>query len=450
MTLKTYSNRLISRWQSALYSILDQHALAQGEEAINNLGSDHPVMVATCMACDELAQKMMGDTHHSQEEVLRDDIAEPVATSDLIRECARLYVGLLGARMMGDQTKIAELENEIRYSVCDPLWAKTLFEFRKGEGRRIPYKRYESLDDFVMPLPERSTLKIAFVSDWATGTAVAHNIMRGIADDKPDMVIHLGDIYYSGTRKEAEENFLNVVRRYLPEAVPVYTLAGNHDLYAGGEGYYWLLEQLGQPASYFCLRNDHWQILAIGAPPDNESPSDVLDTIPTIDEQEIRWHKDKIANSQGRKTVMLSHYQLFTASGNIGRTPDKQPMAINPVLYNAFKDHLDKIDLWLWGHEHNFIVFEPYLGLERGRCIGSGALPVSLIWQPYRVLPNLALLDGIDELPRMNLDAQLSHDGDHYHHAYALLTLKGASGEIAYRQVTGVDGNSETIYQEAL
>ena len=441
MKIRTYRNPLISRWQSALYTVL-----AQGKEPIDNLGVGHPAMAATCMACDELDRKMMEDNHH----LLEENIAEPVEISDRMRECARLYVGLLGARLKRDQAKIVEFENEIRYSVCDPLWAKTLVEFRKADGVRIPYRHYKSMDDFVIPLPEQSTLKIALVSDWATGTAVAHNVMRCIAEDKPDLLIHLGDIYYSGTCKEAEENFLNVVRKYLPESVPIYALAGNHDLYAGGDGYYWLLDQLNQPASYFCLRNANWQIFAIGAPSDNQNPSHALEHIPAIDEQEISWHKHKLETSQGRKTVMLSHYQLFTASGNIGRTPDNRPLAINPVLYQTFKDNLDKIDLWLWGHEHNCIVFAPYLGLERGRCIGSGAIPVSLIWQPYKQLPNLALPAGIDKPPTMNLDAQLEHNRDHYYHGYGVLTLNGRQGEMTYHQVAGTEGSSKIIYTEEI
>jgi len=45
--------------------------------------------------------------------------------------------------------------------------------------------------------------------------------------------------------------------------VPTFTLAGNHDMFCGGAPYYKLIDQLGQPASYFCLRNDNWQFLAM-------------------------------------------------------------------------------------------------------------------------------------------------------------------------------------------
>ena len=145
-------------------------------------------------------------------------------------------------------------------------------------------------------------------------------------------------------------------------------------------------------------------------PPDPGDPSEALSSVPKIHDAEIAWHLDKLQQNEGRKTVMLSHYQLFTASGNIGRTEENRPLAVNPVLYDAFHDSIAQIDLWLWGHEHNFIVFDPYLGLKRGRCIGSGALPVPLIWQPYKTLPNLSLPEDVAEPPRINPHAQLGHD----------------------------------------
>lgn len=438
MKIKTYGNALISKWQSSLSKVLSDD---QGAQA--NLAAEHPAMVATCTACEELEKAIEDGTPEQA-------FAEPISKGDLFGECARLYVSLLAAKMSNNKARIEELENQIRYSVCDPLWAKTLLEFRKGEDNELPYRHYESLNDFVLPLPEKENIKIAFVSDWGTGTKLAQNVMRCIADQNPDVVIHLGDIYYSGARKEVEENFLNIVREHLPETTQIFTLAGNHDLYAGGEGYYWLIDQLGQPASYFSLQNDDWQILGIGAPPEAENPGAVLGAIPAIETREVDWHLDKLNNSESRKTIMLSHYQLFTASGNIGRDDNDQPLALNPALYGAFKEQLKNIDLWMWGHEHNFIVFEPYLGMRRGRCIGSGALPVSVIWQPYKQLPNLVLPEGVEHAPKMNLDAKLGNDGDYYHHGFCVLNINGRLGQMDYYQVAGVNGDGEIIFTEEI
>lgn len=436
MTIRTYGMSFMSRWQSALHSVL-----RQDEEDTSDLSSTHAAMQASCEACGALEAAMKDG---------KDDvaIADVISKGSLLSKCAHLYVGLAAAKFAGDDKKAREIESELRYSVCDPLWAKTLLEFDNNH-QPIPYRHYESLDDYVLPLSENKT-KIAFVSDWGTGTPLAQNVMRCIADQNPDIVIHLGDVYYSGTKAEMQDHFLSIVKKYLPAHTQVYNLAGNHDLYAGGEGYYWLLDELGQPASYFCLRNQYWQILSIGAPPEVGKPSSALSAIPAIEPKEVKWHQHKLESAEGRKTVMLSHYQLFTASGNIGRTDDNRPLALNPVLYEAFAPYLPDIDLWLWGHEHNLIAFEPYLGLKRGRCIGSGAIPVALLWQPYKQLPNLALPEGFSEAPRINLDCQLDHDGDHYHHAFGVLSIDGKWGEMNYFQVPGVEGDAEIFYTENL
>jgi hypothetical protein len=440
MAIKTYGLSFMSRWQSALNSVLNKQT-GSGEKS---LSAEHPAMRASCEACDKLESAIAAG---------RDgvEIAEVITTGELVSKCAHLYVGLAAAKFTGNTKRVHELEAEIRYSVCDPLWAKTLLEFDNNH-EPIPYRHYESLDDYVLPLDEhnRSKLKIAFVSDWGTGTRLAKNVMRRIGEQQPDIVIHLGDVYYSGTQSEMQDHFLSIVREVLPPKTRIFNLAGNHDLYAGGAGYYWLLDELGQPASYFCLRNDHWQILSIGAPPQVGKPTDAISSIPSIEPKEVQWHKHKLDTANGRKTVMLSHYQLFTASGNIGRTADNRPLALNPVLYDAFSDHLSAIDLWLWGHEHNLVAFEPYAGLRRGRCIGSGAIPVALLWQPYRQLHNLFVPEPFDAAPVMNLDCQLGHDGDHYHHAFAMLSIDGAAGEMNYFQVDGVEGDAAVIYTESL
>jgi len=427
----------MSRWQSAMHAVLQE----EGEGCEETLSSVHPAMKACCEACGTL-EAAMADGKDGV------DLAEVISKGSLVSKCAHLYLGLAAAKFSGNREKAAEIESELRYSVCDPLWAKTLLEF-DNNNQPIPYRHYESMDDFVLPLGE-GKVKIAFVSDWGTGTPLAKNVMRCIADQNPDIVIHLGDVYYSGTKKEMNDHFLSVVREYLPSETRVYNLAGNHDLYAGGSGYYWLLDELGQPASYFCLRNEHWQILSVGAPPEPGKVVDALSAIPAVDSKEVEWHKHKLDTASGRKSVMLSHYQLFTASGNIGRTEDNRPLALNPVLYDAFSSYFSEIDLWLWGHEHNLIAFEPYLGLRRGRCIGSGAIPVALLWQPYKQLPNLALSEHADVAPQINLDCQLGHDGDHYHHAFGVLSIDGAAGVMDYFQVPGVAGDAEIIFTESL
>ena len=43
-------------------------------------------------------------------------------------------------------------------------------------------------------------------------------------------------------------------------------------MYSGGEGYYWLVDELSQKASYFCIRNSDWQFVAMDTGYNDFSP----------------------------------------------------------------------------------------------------------------------------------------------------------------------------------
>jgi hypothetical protein len=62
-------------------------------------------------------------------------------------------------------------------------------------------------------------------------------VLAQLGAQGPDVLIHLGEIYYSGTEEECGKNYVDVVDNVLERAtkdIAVYTLAGNHDMYCGG------------------------------------------------------------------------------------------------------------------------------------------------------------------------------------------------------------------------
>ena len=185
-------------------------------------------------------------------------------------------------------------------------------------------------------------------------------------------------------------------------------------MYSGGQGYYWLLDQLGQPASYFCLRNDDWQLLAMDTGLHDADPGTVISNLTYLDERELAWQRDKIANAGGRKTILLSHHQLFSAAGGVGNTPDGRPLAVNPRLYDAFADVLDQVALWMWGHEHNLIIYDEYAGLARGSCNGSAAVPTLLARTHTTPDPHLVLPAGQSSPPIMSASCRLGDNGEFY------------------------------------
>src|SRR4029077_2572387 len=95
---------------------------------------------------------------------------------------------------------------------------------------------------------------------------------------------------------------------------------------------------------------------------------------------------------------------------------------------NCFKDVLDRVEWWFWGHEHTLAVYQPYMGLRRGRCVGASAVPVFNDQQSYSSATDLTTPDG--KLPDWDRKAQLAANADGlYDHTFAILDLVPASVE---------------------
>jgi len=187
-------------------------------------------------------------------------------------------------------------------------------------------------------------------------------------------------------------------------------------------------------------------------------PATVTTNLTFLEKSEAAWHADKLQNSEGRRAVVLSHHQLFTAFGDgLGQGNGGKALAYNSKLYSVSQPFVKDIALWLWGHEHNFEVFNPYIGLNKGRCIGAAAIPVLQSQNPYGLIGNPDLqeqkaLPALD--PRV---AQLSLDSDKaYFHDYAVMTLRipdGASlpSRIDYYELDSCNhGENELMFGEVL
>ncbi len=372
---------------------------------------------------------------------LTNGVAVPVEKS--ATTCVGLGLELLEAMVSGDAARQLALQDRIRFSLCDPLWAETLIDYARnlqadGTPRPVPYVRYTALGDFVLPAPRAET-RVALVSDWGTGTAEARAVASLLARQQPDVVIHLGDIYYAGTAEECDAHFLAPLRAVLPDA-RLFTLCGNHDVYSGGEGYYGLLRQIGQPASYFCLRSPDrsWQILAADTGRHDANPIDEAVALTSLDSAEELWHADKLRGFPGR-TVFLSHHQPFSAFLPIGKKSQQDP--VNPNLMASYGRlaSAGRIDAWFWGHEHSLRLYAPYRGIAAGRNIGYGAIPVAVA--PEEVTPMPGLLDP----PTLAADIRLDVVNGVFTHGFTLLDFQPGQIEASYWALTQPDA---PIYRE--
>lgn len=372
--------------------------------------------------------------------------------------CAAKGLALMRALIMGKDEEATRIEGELTGGQCDPAWATTIKEYvlyfgPQGSRRDIPYVRAAKAGG---PISIKPGARIALIADWGTGAEPAAQIARQIAALKPDLIVHLGDIYYSGTPEECRDNFTSILDREIGPSrsnVPVFALSGNHDMYCGGVGYYKMLSELNpnkfkQNASFFCLRSEDssWQLLAMDTGLHDYSPFSVENAVTHIEEDEEEWLFDRVSEFEGR-TILLSHHQLFSAFAPIGPTPSTgRASPCNPHLLATFGrlSAAGRIAAWFWGHEHVLGIYKPFAGLERGRCIGHGAIPIFTQDNVYKPLDNLSRRPGIVDGTRM------PSDGDVYSHGFVMLQLGSSTTDCNAEYYQNLAHSAKVLFQETI
>jgi predicted phosphodiesterase len=318
------------------------------------------------------------------------------------------YQGAAPGAGVGEATAAALME---QFDNLDPRWASWLLVKAQGwlKGKR-PFISHKSPNDFQFGMKDEAT--IAVVGDWGGGNSAAQEVAKRINEINPDHVIHLGDVYYSGTPKETKERFL----KYWPfPKDPGMSLAlnSNHEMYGGGYGYFdSTLPAFKQPASYFNLSNANWQFIGLDTGYDEHDLHP-----PQADWLAAQLNTDK-------KTILFSHHQLFSAY----ETTDARK------LQNKVQPFLDarKIYGWIWGHEHLCVAYQPYMGIK-GVCLGNGCFP----YNPPTNQPQVPV-EWMNDRPQPN-------DPDYRGiHTFALLKVTPAQVEIQYIDQDGFVGYTQT------
>jgi hypothetical protein len=257
-----------------------------------------------------------------------------------------------------------------QFSITDVGWVSSLVamgvrNFRKPHGFN---------DKPANPTKLGDSARLILVGDWGTGIPRAQKVaaaMRGYVEEgmraKRDVhVVHLGDVYYSGWDYEYRKRFLRYwpVKQTEAEQVGSWCLNANHDMYSGGYGYFDDLladarfRRQGR-SSFFRCYNQAWQILGLDTAWDDNGLKD-----PQAD-----WIKH-VLEQNAQKTILLTHHQFFSAydpGPDVGKVLTQK---IGPVLNSG------RARVAFWGHEHRCVFYEPYHGIEYGRLVGHGGVPV--------------------------------------------------------------------------
>ena len=244
---------------------------------------------------------------------------------------------------------------EVKYDERDILgWIGSVFTWWK----KLSPQPWLVAPDGPDPIGRGRHLRLAMMADWGTGLYGAPICARSIdADTKPiDLLLHLGDVYYSGTQNEVRTRFLDK----WPKRADALSRAcnANHEMYTGGDGYFRvLLPAFAQPASYFAMQNDDWLLVGLDSAYEDHDLAGA----------QVEWLEKVVRGAGDRRAILFTHHQPYSLLSGQG-----------PKLLTKLGRLLGekKIFAWYWGHEHRCVLYDahPAWGLL-GRCIGHGGYP---------------------------------------------------------------------------
>jgi len=273
-----------------------------------------------------------------------------------------------------------------KYQQLDWRWIQALLDTYLTPKNDKLYKK----EGQVIRIGDK--VNIGLVGDWGTGTAPATKVIAAAAGRKPDYLVHLGDVYYSGRdssfwdrlddTEEEKHKFVDLWRQNV-KGIESFALNSNHEMYSKARGYFEDALKNGpfqaqKRASHFLLQNDHWQVFGLdtawAAKPYlymegalNEDQTDFLGA-----------HADP-----KKKVILLSHHTGLSTDGT----------RVRDALWGQIETALKRQpDYWYWGHIHNGIVYNGVGRQPEGRnhtkcrCVGHGAIPFGLAWglEKYR------------------------------------------------------------------
>lgn len=264
---------------------------------------------------------------------------------------------------------LADLPGVSKYELLDPGWWASLFN--RVAHKRVPWISHQKLDDFRVDV-NREMLSIAMVGDWGTGLPTSTRIASAMKGKKPDVTVHLGDVYYSGLESEVNSNFLP---NWPAGTFASFAVNSNHEMYSGGEGYFrvTLKDKAFQPhqkASYFCLSMPAWQLIGLDSA---YAAPDFLYHHGGLADSQVEWLEYQLAlgAKNNQRSIILTHHNPLSASATGGVDKGLLDRLTQAGSQNPFH-------FWYWAHEHvgaRFALFGAPSRQFLGRCVGHGGIP---------------------------------------------------------------------------
>jgi hypothetical protein len=372
----------------------------------------------------------------------------------------------LDSRLLQDISELFGIIPRLGKYEIDAGWVESVVNYHENLNRRIPFPTHLQVGGgftAVQMLRESSPTqgaapetRIALVGDWGVdpsygvtpqvASGVAKRVTTSIAQHQPHYTIHLGDTYYSGLSREESGNVL--AAGIWPQNTISFALNSNHEMYAGGEGYFGSLladQRFGAQGglSYFALENNQWLIIGLDTAYfarwssrlyEKGTLAEPRDADGTVQRD---WLHGLLRDPQhaGKRVIILTHHDGFNVARSGAITVNtlwtEMTGCLRGQLNPAAPGELIGVHdwWWYWGHVHAPIVYERVFFQDNSavsaRCAGHGAIPYYPFPRNY-----IEMGDGTIRVKWAETEPANAGDGTDPKRAlngYVLLTLTGRS-----------------------
>ena len=249
------------------------------------------------------------------------------------------------------------------------------------------YHKADFGPDFPNPIPiSDDCLTFAVAGDWGTAATGALDVRQSIEHIGPDYLIHLGDVYYTGTPNEGHELLYwghgtetKNLMEFWPKSLKPgrsFTMNSNHEMYPGAHGLF--QDALSPPDSvfsamqkknYFLLENSNWQIFGLDSAFD--SP-DFMYMYGAITQQQLDFISQY--HNPDKKLILMTHHTPYDLTGQ--KPEEKHGVCMLEQIKTAFGK---MPNYWYFGHIHDGIVYAEKDGCKM-RCTGHASMPYGAPW----------------------------------------------------------------------
>jgi predicted MPP superfamily phosphohydrolase len=185
-------------------------------------------------------------------------------------------------------------------------------------------------------------------------------VLDRMAKEKPEFIIHLGDVVTRGSSENSWKDFENAAENIRRDSIPIYPILGNHDYWGSNED---ALQNFFDNFPY--LKNKSWYSIkynSIGIILLNSNFDDLTDE--EIDEQR-NWYAETIHKLDGDSSItaiiIACHHPPYTNSTVVNPDMDVQEyfteplraVSKNPILF--FSGHCHSYEHFYFGKAHYFV-----------------------------------------------------------------------------------------------